>query len=143
MRVLEFGAGMSTLWYAGRVREVVSVEHDERWAAHVGSLLPGNATLVLRPDTDGYVAAMEEHGYFDLVAVDGMARARCAEQAVSRLSEGGVIVWDNADWVDFQDTLPSLERRGFRSISFRGMGPIIRQDWETAVLYRDGNCLGI
>lgn len=143
MRVFEFGCGLSTLWYAGRVADVVSVEHDHHWAALVSARLPGNASVVLRPDEDDYVCAVADQGPFDVVAVDGLARARSAQTALSSLSEAGVIVWDNADWADFRTTLPLLESRGFRSIGFRGMGPINRQRWETAIVYRDGNCLGI
>lgn len=143
MRVFEYGSGLSTLWYAGRVGEVMAVEHDERWAALIGGQLPSNASILFRPDEDRYVAAIDDHGYFDVVVVDGLARPRSAQQAVPHLTDGGVIVWDNADWVDFQGSLPDLNQLGFRSLGFRGMGPINRQRWETAILYRDANCLGI
>ena len=36
-RVMEYGGGQSTLWWASRVAEVVSVDHDPKWHAHVTS----------------------------------------------------------------------------------------------------------
>lgn len=143
MRVFEFGSGLSTLWYAARVREVVAVEHDERWAALVGERLPLNASIVLRPDENRYVDAITEHGPFDVVVVDGLARSRSALRALPFLTQSGIIIWDNSDWADFKNSHPVLKAHGFRSLEFRGMGPINRDRWETAILYRDANCLGI
>jgi hypothetical protein len=47
-RVLEFGAGNSTRWWAERVSEVVSVEHDPNWAEAVRKYNLKNVTLVER-----------------------------------------------------------------------------------------------
>lgn len=46
--VLEFGAGNSTRWWAERVSEVVSVEHDPNWADAVRRCNLANVTLVER-----------------------------------------------------------------------------------------------
>lgn len=48
-RILEFGAGNSTRWWAGRVAEVVSVEHDPVWAEGVRRRKLHNVTLLERP----------------------------------------------------------------------------------------------
>lgn len=41
MRVFEYGSGSSTLFWATRVREISSVEHDEEWAKNVQKELAG------------------------------------------------------------------------------------------------------
>ncbi len=48
-RVFEFGCGNSSLWWAARTSEVVSVDHDENWVQHIGARKPENLTLVHRP----------------------------------------------------------------------------------------------
>lgn len=48
-RVFEFGAGWSTHWWAQRVRDVTSVEHDSEWVATLRADLPHNARLVEIP----------------------------------------------------------------------------------------------
>ena len=45
-KVLEFGCGSSSLWWAQRVAQVVSVEHDEHWATKVRAGAPQNLTVV-------------------------------------------------------------------------------------------------
>ncbi len=53
MQVFEYGAGGSTLFFAARVANVVSVEHDSAWAAQVQAALVQeqrlNATVHLIP----------------------------------------------------------------------------------------------
>ena len=39
MKVFEYGSGGSTLFYAKRVSEVISVEHDESWFLHLKSVI--------------------------------------------------------------------------------------------------------
>jgi len=143
MRVFEYGAGMSSLWYAARVAEVVSVEHDAEWAAEVRRRLPSNCTLLLEADVDAYVASISGHGPFDIVVVDGLARPRAAAAALDGLKDDGVIIWDNSDWPEFGEVFPLLRAHGFRHIDFAGLGPISRAGWQTSVLYRADNCLGI
>jgi hypothetical protein len=143
MRVFEYGAGMSTLWYAARVGEVVSVEDDPQWAAHVRRAAPANVTLVERTDVDGYVAAITEHGELDIVVIDGNHRVECLHAALDAAAPRSVIVWDNSDREEFDEARRIAGPRGFRVIEFRGMGPVNRTVWETSILYRPENVLGI
>lgn len=49
MRVFEFGCGHSSLWWAARVAEVASIDHDEAWAARVRQRAASNQTVLHRP----------------------------------------------------------------------------------------------
>lgn len=44
-RVFEFGCGHSSLWWAERAQEVVSVENHEGWAARISERAPPNLTV--------------------------------------------------------------------------------------------------
>lgn len=43
--IFEFGGGQSTLYWAGRVRKVVSIDHDPVFVKHVRHHLPANAEM--------------------------------------------------------------------------------------------------
>jgi hypothetical protein len=144
MRVFEYGAGNSTLWYAERVAQVVAVEHDPEWAAILRPQLPSNCELVMTPNDESYLQAIKDFDPFDVVVVDGMRRPQAAIAALDGLKPDGVMIWDNSDWEEeFNAGFPALEAQGFRRIPFRGLGPVNRHAWETSIIYRDENCLGI
>ena len=97
-RVLEFGSGMSTLWFADRAGAVVSVEHHAEWYAKVKAMLPQDAAIDYRLATDpaAYCAVADERG-FDLVLVDGRFRDQCVAAGLKVLRPGGILYLDNSD----------------------------------------------
>jgi hypothetical protein len=96
--VLEFGSGMSTLWYARHAGHVVSIEDDRTWYDKVGARLSavGNIEYRFAPDPDAYVGLAPDKLY-DLIMIDGSWREDCARFAVRHLKPGGIIYLDNSD----------------------------------------------
>jgi hypothetical protein len=145
MRVFEYGSGNSTRWYSRRVKEVVAVEHDPAWASKVRADLGDTSSVNLQPPGPAYVNEVGSHGPFDIVVIDGIEELRpeCARAALAALTDEGVLIWDNSDRAEFAAAFPELERHGFRQLAWAGMGPTAVTGWETSVLYRERNCLGI
>lgn len=104
-RVLETGAGSSTLWLVSRVAYVVSFEHQEAWAKGVieelnqrgiprhkfevyfNSSYPGEGV----PNFD---QMMDD---FDLIIIDGRGRVQSVRTAYAYLKPGGWMVLDNSN----------------------------------------------
>ena len=145
LRVFEYGAGSSTLYYARHVRSVVAVEHDEGFARALIPHLPANATVILAAaHSEGYRRAIErDGGNFDLVVVDGRDRVRCVEAALAGFSPGGVLVLDDAEREEYTPAAATLVRSGFRRLDFWGLAPGVVGTKSTAVFYRSGNCLDL
>ena len=102
-RVLEFGSGMSTLWFALHCGFVHSVEQDVEWHARVTSELRArnltNVRLDLRLSEAEYGFAGDYLiGSFDLVVVDGAFRPTTALTALHALKAGGAVYMDNTDF---------------------------------------------
>lgn len=126
-RVFEWGSGASTAWLSRRARSVTSVEHDAGWAEIVRPVLSVNTVVHVvepvpatgrteqelseKPGFEGldfapYVDAVDDsEGSFDLVVVDGRARAACFRRAITRLRPGGVLVFDNVDRRRYRDAI--------------------------------------
>lgn len=143
MRVFEYGAGQSTLWWARRVYEAIACEHDPGWSERIRSTAPANVSVLAQPLDQGYAEAIRGRGPFDVVGIDGRRRNECAVAAADELSQGGVIVWDNTDRERYKEGIDYLKSHGFRRIDFDGPGPTLTHFWRTTVFYRDSNCLGI
>jgi hypothetical protein len=96
--VLEFGSGMSTIWYARHAGRVVSIEDKAEWHAIVQQRLSalGNVDYKLAKSRTDYVALAPDER-FDLIMIDGSWRDECARFAIAHLVPGGVIYLDNSD----------------------------------------------
>jgi hypothetical protein len=78
LRVLEFGGGISSRWWAERGR-VTTVEHNGEWAAKIREMAP--SATVLHRETEGEYCVMPD-GQFDVVVVDGEWREACWQKVL-------------------------------------------------------------
>jgi len=91
-RVLEWGAGASTLYWPARYPETewLSIEHDPEWYAAVNAQKKPNVTLRLLKYPEYYSLTPADVGLFPLIIVDGRERVRCLSAARWLLSPGGM-----------------------------------------------------
>jgi predicted O-methyltransferase YrrM len=150
---VEWGSGRSTVWFAERVRRLLSVEHDAQWHASVSGRLRNaeldNVDYRLHPcepervETPDWIFSMFASPYvrvidsvppksLDFALVDGMYRSACALAVLPKLRPGAMLVVDNVNWF-----LPSPSRapssRGVRdsplSPTWEEFGATVR-DWD-------------
>ncbi|WP_010139172.1 class I SAM-dependent methyltransferase [Oceanicola sp. S124] len=161
-RVFEYGSGASTIWLARRAASVTSIEHHAGWGYKVQGLidrLPDLCPVRLRtvlPDADriddplyvsgkkpeegqsfrAYAGAIErEVGLFDLIVIDGRARAACLAHAVTRLAPGGMIVFDNSHRARYRQAIVAS---GLKAEVLRGLTPSLPYPDETTLLGAPG-----
>lgn len=156
-RVFEWGSGASTVWLAKRAGNVTSIDHDAPWVEFSAPRLAeqDNATVELvpadaQPDPDqrflsgkpgyagqtfrAYVEAIErQEGRFDLIVIDGRARAACLDRAIERLARGGVIVFDNSHRARYRKAIADS---GLRAKVTRGLVPSLPLPDQTTLLRR-------
>jgi hypothetical protein len=160
----EYGPGASTIWLARRCASVSVVEHDERWWESFQPLLSkrDNVTgFLIQPrlllpeeqtvcssgrngwrqyDFKDYVEAITEaQGPFDLIVIDGRARAACLAAAIRHLKPDGMIVFDNSNRRRYREALEAcrLPRR-----RCGGLTPAAPYPTETTLLGATGTrCL--
>lgn len=96
-RILEFGSGMSTIFYANISSQVVSVEDSDLWYNSIYTKInkKDNVEYRFAIDRDSYTDGIS--GVFDLIMIDGSYRADCAEVATNHISKNGIIYLDNSD----------------------------------------------
>lgn len=127
-RVLEFGAGMSTLWFAKRVSFVLSIEANRDWYEWVRRQLSTrgitNVELRLRLEPDAYAAAVKrKDGLFDFVLIDGDWRARCVKPSLRAVCAESFLYIDNIDAggrdaaQQFHSTVPGVAVRYYTDLA--------------------------
>lgn len=159
----EWGSGGSTLWLAKRCQYLVSVEHNPE---RMLSSLPANVETLFRTPAPGeigadpanpehyksgsteygnvnwkrYVQAIDAYGEFDLILVDGAARASCIAHAVPHVKPGGWLVIDNTGdrpWYLVNNMhLFGNWNGGWDRVTFFGRGPTLSYLWETTMFRR-------
>lgn len=153
IRVFEYGSGASTLWLARRTDEVHTVEHHRGFGEHMAPALREHANVDLliveatkspAPrvpsakeghrglDFADYVATVEKvGGKFDLVVIDGRARAACLAAALPHLQPDGLIVFDNTRRRRYREAIAAAD---LTEQALRGLAPTLPYPDQTSLL---------
>ena len=126
MRVLEFGSGRSTTWFARRVGHITSIEHSVEWYRKVRADIDQNhlANVDYRlipldhhesepeheeyhplPSYVGILKSFEDDS-LDLVVVDGHYRTACIRACWAKLRAGGLLLVDDINWWGGPERIP-------------------------------------
>lgn len=157
MQVFEWGSGASTVFFPGKVKSLVSIEHDLEWfkkvKAKIDDLPSRNIYLkyipadrvcepahLSRQEADLYKSSApsfeEEFFYhyarsildypeasFDIILVDGRARAGCLQLARDKVKKGGVIILDDSDRKAYQSCMKLFKPEEWEILDFYGPAP--------------------
>ncbi|MDJ0555657.1 MAG: hypothetical protein QNJ68_14680 [Microcoleaceae cyanobacterium MO_207.B10] len=142
-RVFEYGSGQSSLWYAQRVAQVISVEHNFDYFQEMSACIPKNVKLVFREDSQRYVDEINNYsdGNFDVIVIDGIERVKCAEICGKKLSEYGWIVFDNSDRELNDQAIIFFHNQGFKRIDFYGLVASQKYKTCTSIFFKKDNFL--
>ncbi|NME72483.1 class I SAM-dependent methyltransferase [Flammeovirga aprica] len=144
LHLFEYGSGNSTFWFSKRVKSITSVEHDKEWYTFVNDKCPSNVDYRFKDVNNGYEDTITETSIqFDIVIIDGRKRVACAKKALPKLTDRGVIIWDNSNREKYNEGYQFLTDNGFKKIDFYGLAPSHGDPSMTTVFYKEGNCLGI
>ena len=138
MAVFEWGCGYSTLWMAGRVKKISSVEDNHSWYSIIKNKLPDNANVHYAKDKESYVnSILKTDEIYDVIQIDGSYREECTEICVKKLKEDGFIIFDNTDEEKFDQAVVNLETLGFNRIDFTGLIPSYAYKNCTSIFFKD------
>ncbi|MEW6671028.1 MAG: class I SAM-dependent methyltransferase [Thermodesulfobacteriota bacterium] len=110
---IEWGSGRSTLWFAERVRRIVSIEHDPVWHNKTLELIKEknisfkvdyriialNTKIKNYSENQSYADVVNEFPdeYFDFALLDGKIRHVCFKNVLSKIRIGGIVVLDDSE----------------------------------------------
>lgn len=110
---IEWGSGRSTVWFAGRVGRLTSVENDPQWHQNVSGMLAAKGVSNVvdsrhvacdlgeqdEPVSHPFAEVANEFAdrSLDFAMVDGMIRESCMRAALPKIKPGGLLILDNAN----------------------------------------------
>jgi len=142
-KVFEYGSGQSTLWWAARVLNVISIESNQDWFLSINTNLPKNVKLSLIEESSKYVSEILKYpdNHFDIIVIDGVDRNACAETCINKLKKDGFIIFDNTDNRNFDKGVRYLSLKGFKRIDFYGLIPSYTYKNCTSIFFANDNFL--
>jgi len=111
-RVLEFGAGSSTIFFSRYAKTIYSIESNKEYALRVCDNLEtlGLPRLVTVYAPPYYKFCMTlDNNSIDLVLIDGLDRVECARHSISLIKRNGYIMLDNSDRNEYQPIFEMLK----------------------------------
>jgi len=140
-KTFEWGAGNSTLWWASKVDSVVSIEDNIVWYKEIISKMPSNAFVCNHVDKLEYANSIRSYPdkSFDVIVIDGSHRNDCAKKSINKLKDSGIIVFDNSDSSEYNESMVFLNNNGFFRIDFWGLIPSYMYKNCTSVFCRDSS----
>ena len=143
-KVLEFGGGQSTLFWAARAASVFTVEEDADWHSTLKDQVPPNVSLHYVP-VDHETRSIKEikelledsaAEEFDIIVVDGHLRKELAALAFDYLASDGALILDNSEGYGFHDT---IKTKSCKRIDFFGFSPGVSLQHCTSLVFT-GDC---
>lgn len=146
MKVFEFGSGNSTLFFSKRVNQVVSAEHSKDWYDKISKQTPQNSKIIYTKaeHPNEYLDALKMcNQKFDIIIVDGIYRNECLAESISYLSDGGVIILDDSERLEYSAGTDKIIKQNFKRLDFWGISAGYLYRKSTSIFYKEENCLGL
>jgi len=97
MRVLEWGGGQSTLFWAKRAGTVTTLESDPEWYDWLSEKLSSKVSLHLVKEDISDAEEYLRGKNFEIIVIDGLDRWKCAKRSVDLLAHDGLLIVDDAE----------------------------------------------
>ncbi len=123
MKVFEYGAGNSTLYYSQKVAKVFSVETRKEWIDFVlKNKTKENIEIKLSNNLEFFSNEIENFSEkkFDVIIVDSRDRAKCLSISTSFLQNNGIIILDNSERQNLELPRQNMKDLGFEEKIFYG-----------------------
>jgi hypothetical protein len=133
-KVLEFGSGNSSCFWARSGASVTSVESNGEWLNAVTAMKIPNHQLIFAEEVGEYILSGTDISGYDIVVIDGVFRYDCAKRVIESCSSASLVILDNSDW--YPNTCSLFLSSGYTRVDFAGPGPINPYPWCTSVFFR-------
>lgn len=146
LKVLELGAGYSTLWWSLRASKVVSLERNRDWSRRILAVLEENGADnvdIISPREKSDWQSENEYmqtlsticGEFDVVVIDDIHRGAVLVEVLNRLKPVDLIVLDDSERNEYKDSISRFESQNNKSgkYSYFGSSPYHFVEKETTI----------
>ena len=132
MRVVEFGAGGSSIFFLTRGVRLTTIEHDEKWIKNVRKnvsrklqnnwdyhLIKPDNEITNIPSPKSYLSPLDQlsDSSIDLFLIDGRHRIESIKRAMDKIKPEGYLILDNCDRPEYSKSFELLTDWSLKQIS--------------------------
>lgn len=139
-RILEIGAGNSSLWWAHRGNRTTAIEDSAEWASSLvakasAELVPLEIIEANIDECNPFCLGLDRD--FDVLVVDHSGdRPKAIERFLPFLNPNSFVILDNSDRAEYASARELLLTRGYQVVDFFGLGPINAFGTMTSVFFK-------
>lgn len=136
-KILEFGSGQSTLYWAPRSAHILTYENSMEWFKKMQKKIPDNVEMRMFKGEETLAELPEINFQPDLIIVDGWKRGACAQRSVEQFGLKPLYILENSDW--FPEAAAAMRASGLVEIRLKGFGPVNGYAWATSLMLSKEN----
>ena len=126
-KILEFGSGNSTIWWAKKCKQIISIEHDEKYFKYINDKNIKNLKLRLFKERQNYIN-QKELTDSDVVIIDGNFRKETILNVIknsNKIKKNNImIIIDNSHW--YLDIIKIMQKKfNYTQLDFFGFCPSV------------------
>lgn len=145
-KILEFGAGCSTIFFLKKNCEIISYEDHPKWYEHVLNIsknVSKKLNLIHRFVDENDTLKEVNEKKFDLIIIDGHARDSILKKVIEMnlLQDDGAIIFDNSEGYYFSETIKEKSFENFQKVDFYGHAAGgFRKHCTSVLFFKDSSC---
>ena len=145
-KILEFGAGCSTIFFLKKNCEIISYEAQIEWYEHILNIaknISKKLNLIHRSIDENDNLKEVNEKKFDLIIIDGHTRDSILKKVTEMklLQDDGAIIFDNSEGYNFSETIKDKNFENFQKVDFYGHAAGVFTKQCTSVLFfKNSNC---
>jgi tRNA A58 N-methylase Trm61 len=122
--IFEFGSGSSTLFFAKKVKKIISIETRKNWYEAIKHAALDNVEIILMEDAianENYENFPKNYNEkFDFIIVDSIKRFACCKNSIECLKLGGSTILDDSERKNYKKIFDFFKEKNFKQIDFFG-----------------------
>lgn len=134
LEIFEWGSGNSSFYFAQKCKSIISVEINNEWFDLNNDYKLKNQTFILSNEEKFESEILNFNSLFDIIIIDSIKRSECANIALNKIKENGLIILDNSD--RHPEICKFIRDKGFTEIDFHGFGPINNYTWTSSLFFK-------
>jgi hypothetical protein len=143
MKVLDFGTGFSTAYFAQKCEDVTVFEYSPFWNIIMSHRLPENVSWVLTESEKSDFINQKDLYHILLIDCKNSRKAEALSLGLKKIKSNGVIIVDDSEDMLESDLFNLIQSKGYKRLDYWGIYPEEFNNKCSTLFYKEDNIIRI